>query len=333
MPYLSALSFVLFTSVPVASAHNTMFPDRVSTLSPLSSGGDEVFEKNEPSAATIDHPSTVRTEPVGFVQKTGTTPARGWGVGIQPGDIEKFAKGAKVVVYSGEDVQKERIVGDGEIDMMSEGPSVFVYGLWIGTGGKKQNREVSKTCIRLKTDQIVPNFQTTSSEQNPTTPAVEVRSDDRQSDNKVEKVLRRLLMPRTVAMVGASTRPERVSNQVMSWLQSRGVRVIPVNPRAKEILGEPCVASLAELPADVTIDMIDVFRNSAAAEGIANEVIELRKKQKEQGGRGPLTADHLCLWNQKTITIKDETARRVEAAGVTVVMNKCPKAESKRLGI
>jgi predicted CoA-binding protein len=128
--------------------------------------------------------------------------------------------------------------------------------------------------------------------------------------------LRRILREtRTIAMVGASPDWNRPSFFAMKYLQGKGYRVIPVNPRAagRTILGERTWAALAEIPD--RIDMVDIFRNSAAAGPIVDEAIALR----------PAT-----IWTQLGVR-NDDAARRAEAAGIRVVMNRCPKIEYGRL--
>ncbi|MGP1394670.1 MAG: CoA-binding protein [Inquilinaceae bacterium] len=122
---------------------------------------------------------------------------------------------------------------------------------------------------------------------------------------------------RTIAMVGASANWVRPSFFAMKYLQGKGYRVIPVNPRAAgtEILGETTYATLADVP--VPIDMIDIFRNSDAAGAIVDEALAL----------DPLPR---AIWMQLGVR-HDEAAARAEAAGLAVVMNRCPKIEYARL--
>jgi len=135
---------------------------------------------------------------------------------------------------------------------------------------------------------------------------------DNYSDDYLRGVLRRT---RTIAMVGASPNWNRPSYFVMKYLQSKGFRVIPVNPRAQgeEILGEPVVASLADVP--VPVDLVDVFRASDAAPAIVEDAIRIGAK---------------AVWMQIGVR-HDEAARRAEQAGLDVVMNRCPKIEYSRL--
>ena len=124
---------------------------------------------------------------------------------------------------------------------------------------------------------------------------------------------------RTIAMVGASADSSRPSYFAMKYLQGKGYRVIPVNPRAagQTILGERVYASLAEIPG--SIDMVDVFRSSDAAGAVVDEAVALAK---EKGIR--------TVWMQLGVR-NDDAAARAERAGLRVVMNRCPKIEYGRL--
>lgn len=135
-------------------------------------------------------------------------------------------------------------------------------------------------------------------------------------DNYPDSFLRRILNDaRTIAMVGSSGNWVRPSHFAMKYLQSKGYRVIPVNPKAagKEILGERVYAGLGDVPH--RIDMVDVFRNSEAAGPITDEAIGIGAS---------------VVWMQLGVR-NDEAAARAEAAGLEVVMNRCPKIEYGRL--
>jgi len=120
---------------------------------------------------------------------------------------------------------------------------------------------------------------------------------------------------RTIAVVGASPRPERPSHRVMAYLQRRGYRTVPVNPNAAgdTINGERCYASLAEVPEP--IDMVDVFRRPEAAGAAVDDAIAVGAKM---------------VWMQLGVR-DDAAAARAEAAGLKVVMNRCPAIEIPRL--
>ena len=135
---------------------------------------------------------------------------------------------------------------------------------------------------------------------------------DSYSDDYLRGILRRT---KVIAMVGASPNWNRPSYFVMKYLQGKGFRVIPVNPRAagEEILGEPVVASLTDI--GVPVDMVDVFRASDAAPAIVEDAIRIGAK---------------TVWMQIGVR-HDEAAARAEAAGLDVVMNRCPKIEYSRL--
>ena len=117
---------------------------------------------------------------------------------------------------------------------------------------------------------------------------------------------------RTVAVVGLSKNELRASYFVGFYLRRHGYRVIPVNPRETEILGEPSFKSLRDVP--VPIDIVDVFRAPEALPGIAEEAVAVGAKN---------------LWCQFTV-INEEGGRIAEAGGLSVVMDRCIKVEHAR---
>ncbi|MCR9175746.1 MAG: O-acetylhomoserine aminocarboxypropyltransferase [Alphaproteobacteria bacterium] len=137
---------------------------------------------------------------------------------------------------------------------------------------------------------------------------------DTYDDDHIRGILREV---KTIAMVGASDNWNRPSYFAMKYLQQKGYRVIPVNPKVAaagdKILGETVYASLADLPERV--DMVDIFRNSSAAGPITDEAIAHGTK---------------VVWMQLGVR-NAEAAGRAEAAGLTVIMNRCPKIEFSRL--
>jgi O-acetylhomoserine (thiol)-lyase len=130
------------------------------------------------------------------------------------------------------------------------------------------------------------------------------------------KIRRILATVRTIAMVGASTNWNRPSYFVMKYLQGKGYRVIPVNPSAagQELQGEHVYASLRDIPEP--IDMVDIFRPSDVVPPIVEDAIAIGAK---------------VVWMQLGIR-NDDAAARAEAAGIEVIMNRCPKIEFGRLG-
>lgn len=135
-----------------------------------------------------------------------------------------------------------------------------------------------------------------------------------------DSLIRRVLHEtRTIAMVGASANWVRPSNFAMKYLQQKGYRVIPVNPSSAgtEIHGEPCFASLGDIPYD--FEMVDIFRRSEDAGAIVDEAISLK------GDRAIKT-----VWMQLEV-IDTAAADRAEAAGLTAIMDRCPKIEYGRL--
>ena len=135
---------------------------------------------------------------------------------------------------------------------------------------------------------------------------------DRYDDAYLRRILRET---KTIAMVGASANWNRPSFFAMKYLLDRGYKVIPVNPAAagQEILGQKVYGSLDELP--VKADMVDIFRNSEAAGPITDAAVRHGAK---------------VVWMQLGV-MNEAAAKRAEAAGLKVVMNRCPKIEHSRL--
>ncbi|MCZ6512216.1 MAG: CoA-binding protein [Alphaproteobacteria bacterium] len=128
--------------------------------------------------------------------------------------------------------------------------------------------------------------------------------------------IRRILRDTDViAMVGASTNWNRPSYFAMKYLQEKGFRIIPVNPRAEgeELLGETVYANLKDIPEPV--EMVDIFQRSDRAPAVVDEAIAIGAK---------------IVWMQLTVR-HDEAAKKAEDAGLTVIMDRCPKIEFGRL--
>ena len=132
-------------------------------------------------------------------------------------------------------------------------------------------------------------------------------------------ILRILNETRTIAMAGASANWVRPSNFAMKYMQQKGFRVIPVNPGSAGDLihGETTYARLADIPD--RFEMVDIFRNSDAAGAIVDEAIGIAA---EKGIK--------FIWMQLGVR-NDEAAARAEAAGLIVIMDRCPKIEFGRL--
>lgn len=122
---------------------------------------------------------------------------------------------------------------------------------------------------------------------------------------------------KTIALVGASPNAARPSNGVMAYLLSRGYRVIPVNPglAGKEILGQPVFGRLADIPEQV--DMVDVFRAPEYLMSVVDETLAMQPQPS-------------VVWSQLEIR-DDAAAAKAEAAGIKMVMNRCPAIEIPRL--
>lgn len=122
-----------------------------------------------------------------------------------------------------------------------------------------------------------------------------------------------LAKSRTIAVVGVSHKEERDSHKVFKYLMEHGYKVIPVNPKYKQVLGETCYPDLRSVPEH--IDVVDIFRSVDAIPGIVDEAIEVKA-----GG----------IWMQLGLA-HNEAAGRARCAGIPVVMNKCMKIEHSRL--
>jgi predicted CoA-binding protein len=132
----------------------------------------------------------------------------------------------------------------------------------------------------------------------------------------VDDAVRTLLTDtRTWAVVGCSPDPRRDSHRIAALLQDRGFRIVPVNPAAEEVLGQRCYPSLADVPPEVGVEVVDVFRRSDQAGAHVDEAIAL-------GAKG--------VWLQLGV-VDHAAARRARDAGLQVVMDRCPAIELPRL--
>ncbi len=140
-------------------------------------------------------------------------------------------------------------------------------------------------------------------------------------DNPTDDAIRRILTTaRVVAVVGLSPNPQRPSFGVARFLQSRGIRVIPVNPgqAGGTLLGESVYADLSAIPADAAVDMVDIFRQSDAVPAIVEQAL------------AHLVPGLRTIWMQLGVS-HPEAAEAARAKGITVVQNRCPAIEWPRL--
>ena len=126
--------------------------------------------------------------------------------------------------------------------------------------------------------------------------------------------IRRILKDsKTIAVVGLSPKPHRPSHQVALYLIEAGYTIIPVNPGQDTILGQTCYPNLRDIPTPV--DMVDIFRRSETVLPIAEDAIAIGAK---------------CIWMQEGV-INEEAAAKAEAAGLTVIMDRCTKIDHMNL--
>ena len=135
-----------------------------------------------------------------------------------------------------------------------------------------------------------------------------------------DQTIRQILQSvRVVAVVGLSPNPDRPSNGVARFLQRKGKRVIPINPgqAGGTLLGEPAFADLASIPDAASVDMVDIFRQSDAVPAIVDQALAHLPNLR-------------VIWMQLGV-VHEGAAATARAAGVTVVMNRCPAIEWPRL--
>ena len=131
-----------------------------------------------------------------------------------------------------------------------------------------------------------------------------------------DRELRALLgEARTIAVVGLSSKPDRPSFGVASYLQEHGYRIVPVNPNESEVLGERAYASLRDIPTDVRVDVVDVFRRAEETPEVAADAVAIGAK---------------VLWLQEGI-VNDEAYRIAADAGLEVIMGVCIRSTKRRL--
>jgi predicted CoA-binding protein len=132
---------------------------------------------------------------------------------------------------------------------------------------------------------------------------------------KDEEIKKTLYRSKTVAVVGISPKEDRPSYIVAAYLKSKGYRIIPVRPDGEEILGEKVYPNLMEIPTEIEIDVVDIFRRSEDVPPVVDEAIQREAK---------------VVWMQEGIVHK-EAGAKAEKAGLKVVMDRCMKKEHQRL--
>jgi hypothetical protein len=135
--------------------------------------------------------------------------------------------------------------------------------------------------------------------------------------NDEKRIRQALESAETIAVVGCSPNPLRPSNEIARYLVEQGYRVVPVNPGHREVLGVECYPSLTEIPAEIRVDVVDVFRRSDAVAGVAEEAIARRV---------PFVFLQLGV-------VDAAAARRMEENGIGVAMDRCILVDHRRLGI
>jgi hypothetical protein len=131
-------------------------------------------------------------------------------------------------------------------------------------------------------------------------------------DEEIKDILRNF---KAVAVVGISPKEDRPSYVVASYLKSKGYRIIPVRPDGDEILGGKVYHSLSEIPKEITVDVVDIFRRSEDVPPVVEEAIQRGAK---------------AIWMQEGV-IHKEAGEKAEKAGLKVVMDRCMKKEHQRL--
>ncbi len=121
---------------------------------------------------------------------------------------------------------------------------------------------------------------------------------------------------KTIAIIGCSPKADKDSNKVAVYLQNAGYKIIPVYPKEDTILGEKVYKSLSDIPKDIQIDMVDIFRKPDVIANVVDEVLQ--------------RDDIKCVWTQLGL-VNNEAAKKAENAGLNVVQNHCTKIEHSEL--
>jgi len=133
------------------------------------------------------------------------------------------------------------------------------------------------------------------------------------NDAQIKQILEET---KTIAVVGCSPNPEKASNRVAQYLKNAGYTMIPIYPKEDEILGEKVYRSLEDIPKDIKIDMVDIFRKP----NVIGTVVDAALKR----------GDVECIWTQLGL-VNNEAAQKARDAGLKVVQNYCTKIEHAKL--
>lgn len=135
-------------------------------------------------------------------------------------------------------------------------------------------------------------------------------------ENNIADILRNA---KTIAVIGCSRSRHRTSNQIASYLQDTGYKIIPIHPDYDEVLGEKAYDSVTDIPEDMGVDIVDIFRNSKYTADMVDEIIEWV----ESTGNKPV------VWTQLGVS-SDEAREKAEGAGLTYIEEKCMMVEHRR---
>ncbi|MGM0545739.1 MAG: CoA-binding protein [Bacteroidota bacterium] len=125
---------------------------------------------------------------------------------------------------------------------------------------------------------------------------------------------------RTVAIIGCSANKFRTSYHIANYLKENGVRIFPINPNYEEVLGVKCIPRIDDLPSNITIDLVDIFRDSKYTADMVREVIAWSEKT----GQKPV------IWTQLNVS-SDEAKSLAEESGFTYIENECIMVQHERL--
>lgn len=134
---------------------------------------------------------------------------------------------------------------------------------------------------------------------------------------QVERILKN---SRTIAIIGCSLNPYRTSYHIASYLKEAGFTIIPVHPNYEEVLGEKVYKKVYDIPGDIKIDIVDIFRKSRYTADMVDDVI----------ARVKVTADKPLVWTQLGVS-SNEAKQKAKEAGLTYVEEKCLMVEHKKL--